>query len=202
MESQHVMELQQIRQHLEVLQDQTRRLQHSIRATLSSLATGSYAALRSQQEHSNNSSTTSTTNTASTSANNPLHYNSSTVPTPSNNNSSPISSSMVNSPPPPSLPPSLSNLLSLQTNNSPAPAPAAPLPVEEQRPRRSISPSTSSSTSFFRISINSNPDRMRVPPVVRYNDNRRVVTREFVIDHHSRNCPFNLNQQPTPIGNR
>lgn len=43
---------------------------------------------------------------------------------------------------------------------------------------------------------------MRVPPVVRYNDNRRVVTREFVIDHHSRNCPFNLNQQPPQISNR
>lgn len=166
--------------------------------------------MRSQETTSsstNNANTTNTTNTASTSASNPLNYNSSTNPTPSNNNSSPISSPIINSPPLP-----LSNLLSLQTNTTNNSSntvisninnlPAPPEREEQLRPRRSISPSTSNSTSFFRISINSNPDRMRVPPVVRYNDNRRVVTREFVIDHHSRNCPFNLNQQPLPIGNR
>lgn len=46
-ENQHIMELRIIRRHLELLQEQTRDLQSSIRATLNSLATGSLAALRS-----------------------------------------------------------------------------------------------------------------------------------------------------------
>lgn len=46
-ENNHIRELQNIRRHLEVLQDQTRELQSSIRATLSSLARGSLDVLNS-----------------------------------------------------------------------------------------------------------------------------------------------------------
>jgi hypothetical protein len=47
-ETGHIVELQNIRRHLEVLQEQTRDLQSSIRQTLSSLARGSFDALRSR----------------------------------------------------------------------------------------------------------------------------------------------------------
>ncbi|CAL8127118.1 unnamed protein product [Orchesella dallaii] len=53
-ENQHIMELRVIRRHLELLQEQTRELQSSIRATLNSLATGSLAALRSHVANATN----------------------------------------------------------------------------------------------------------------------------------------------------
>lgn len=57
-ENQHIMELRVIRRHLELLQEQTRDLQSSIRATLNSLASGSLAALRSHVANAANNSST------------------------------------------------------------------------------------------------------------------------------------------------
>ena len=54
-ETQHIIELQSIRSHLELLQEQTRELQSSIRATLTSLARGSLDALRTHVTNASNS---------------------------------------------------------------------------------------------------------------------------------------------------
>lgn len=84
-ENQHIMELRVIRRHLELLQEQTRDLQSSIRATLNSLATGSLAALRSHVANAANNAANSQQQESRSSDNisNPfLNMEQATPPTP------------------------------------------------------------------------------------------------------------------------